>query len=475
MGRIEKTVFISYRRTNASWALAIFQDLTQNGYDVFFDFDGIASGDFERTILENIRARAHFLVLLTPSALERCHDPSDWLRREVEVALDNRRNIVPLMLEGCDFGAPGVGSQLKGKLAKLKQYNALNVPVDYFGPAMERLRNRYLNVPLDAVLHPVSEVAQQGAIHQSSRASKAPPVRKNDLTAEEWFERGVQNPDLDEKLRCYTRAIRLNSGHAIAFNNRGLARKDKGDLEGALEDCNEAIRLSPDLSAAFNNRGLVRRAQGDQRGALEDYNEAIRLDPNDAWPYNNRGLVRQEQGDLEGALEDCNEAIRLNPDLAAAFNNRGLVRGAQGDAEGALEDYSEAIRLEPDGVSFNNRGHVRKTAGDLKGALEDYDEAIRLSPDSALFFFNRADAREDSGDLEGALSDYNEAIRLRPDYAKAFNNRGLARRARGDLEGALADFDEAIRLDPNLAVAVENRAQVVWRVRAGRFVKKLIS
>ena len=40
MERVEKTVFISYRRTNVPWALAIFQNLTQFGYDVFFDFSG---------------------------------------------------------------------------------------------------------------------------------------------------------------------------------------------------------------------------------------------------------------------------------------------------------------------------------------------------------------------------------------------------------------------------------------------------
>jgi hypothetical protein len=55
------------RRTKVPWALAIFQDLTQHGYDMFFDFQGIASGDFEHVILENIRARAHFLVLLAPT------------------------------------------------------------------------------------------------------------------------------------------------------------------------------------------------------------------------------------------------------------------------------------------------------------------------------------------------------------------------------------------------------------------------
>jgi hypothetical protein len=77
-----------------------------NGYDVFLDYNGLGSGDFERVTTQNIKARAHFLVLLTPSALERCHDPSDWLRREIETALANQRNIIPLLLEGFDFSAP---------------------------------------------------------------------------------------------------------------------------------------------------------------------------------------------------------------------------------------------------------------------------------------------------------------------------------------------------------------------------------
>jgi hypothetical protein len=111
MGRVEKTVFLSYRRTNFPWALAIFQDLSHCGYDVFFDFFGIASGDFESVILENIKARAHFIVLLTPSALERCGEPSDWLRREIETAMNVRRNIVSLMLENFDFNTPGIANQ----------------------------------------------------------------------------------------------------------------------------------------------------------------------------------------------------------------------------------------------------------------------------------------------------------------------------------------------------------------------------
>ena len=41
MARVEKTVFISYRRSDFPWALAIYQHLTHNGFDVFFDYKGI--------------------------------------------------------------------------------------------------------------------------------------------------------------------------------------------------------------------------------------------------------------------------------------------------------------------------------------------------------------------------------------------------------------------------------------------------
>ena len=90
---LEKTLFICYRRKDVPWALLISQNLTHRGYDVFFDFQSIGSGAFERIITENIRERAHFLVLLTPKALIRCDDPNDWFRREIELAMEKKSEI----------------------------------------------------------------------------------------------------------------------------------------------------------------------------------------------------------------------------------------------------------------------------------------------------------------------------------------------------------------------------------------------
>jgi hypothetical protein len=159
--KIEKTVFISYRRKNLPWALLVYKDLSTNGFDVFFDYESIASGDFEKIIISNIKARAHFLVILTPSALDRCNQPGDWLRREIETAISEKRNIVPLFFEGFKYSDPSISRHLTGDLKMIKKYNGLDVPDGYFDEAMEKLRTKFLNIALDMILYPVSDDVQK--------------------------------------------------------------------------------------------------------------------------------------------------------------------------------------------------------------------------------------------------------------------------------------------------------------------------
>jgi hypothetical protein len=173
MARLEKTIFISYRRTDVYIALAVYENLKNQGYDVLFDYRSISSGDFEQIINSNIRARAHFLLILTPTALDRCNEPGDWLRREIEVAMDEKRNIVPLFFKGFRFGDLSVTEKLTGKLENLSRYNGLNVHEDYFDEAMHRLQIQYLSIPLDTVLQPVSTEVQKAVRAEQVAANKA--------------------------------------------------------------------------------------------------------------------------------------------------------------------------------------------------------------------------------------------------------------------------------------------------------------
>ncbi len=139
----EKTVFISYRRSvSRNLARAIFLDLREHDYDVFLDVNTIDNGEFDAIILNQIAARAHFVLVLSKGSLERCANSGDWLRREIGETLRLNRNIVPVLEESFDIEAE------KGKLPNsLRDLPCLSgVPLHhfYFDAAMDTLRNRFL-------------------------------------------------------------------------------------------------------------------------------------------------------------------------------------------------------------------------------------------------------------------------------------------------------------------------------------------
>ena len=366
MTRIEKTVFVSYRRTTAPWALLVYKALRSEGYDVFIDYMGIASGAFESAIVDNIKSRAHFLVLLTQSSLENSSGSGrDWMRFEIETALASMRNVVPVTLDGFDFADPTLAGKITDEFDQLRHYQALRVPAEseYFDAAMNRLRQEFLNVALEAVTHPASPQVANLVSQSQSKADAAPDVTAEELSANQWFERGYASSDPADQVKYYSEAIRLNPEFSIAYNNRGVAYRKLDDKAAAISDYDEALSLNPDYADAHYNRGIAYRKQGDYTTAIRDYDEAIRLKPDYADAYNNRGVAYSKLGGHAAAIRDYGEAIRLKPDYADAYYNRGIEYGYMGDRTAAIRDYDEAIRLKPNyAEAYYNRGKIGRAS-----------------------------------------------------------------------------------------------------------------
>jgi hypothetical protein len=140
-----RSVFISYRR-QLSWQLAklVRDNLAEHDFDTFVDVKNLDGGGFDRTILSQIEAREHFIVLLEPNSLDRIGEKGDWLRREIAHALAHGRNVVPVTANGFEFRSD---LALPHDVARLPSFNAVAIQPEYFNAAMKLLRKRFLKTP----------------------------------------------------------------------------------------------------------------------------------------------------------------------------------------------------------------------------------------------------------------------------------------------------------------------------------------
>jgi tetratricopeptide (TPR) repeat protein len=507
----DKTVFISYRRNVSAFiARAVFMDLRQNGFDVFMDVEGIDSGEFDRVLLNQIAARAHFVLILTPGSVERCVNPDDWLRREIEHAINLQRNIVPLLVNGFVF--PGTEQYLAGTLSTLTKYNALNVPHDYFEAAMEKLRGRFLKQPVYGTIQSTPAVDQTAVKHKLSQAIQQTTLTDEQKMAEEYFKLAVKkqnDDDLDGAIADYTEAIRLNPQHDKAYNNRGGVRKAKGELAEALADYTEAIRLNPNYASAYLNRGRLFLYQQEWDSAINDFNEALRINPNASLAYNERGYAHSRKGDFTNAINDYSQAVQQDKNDTDTYFKRGNLFYDMGEYTKAANDYTEAIRTNPKyHRAYNNRAESYFALGQYDLALADFQKRNELVSGNPITLAGIAITLMMVGRVEEAKTQWQGLIAQDQKYAdvkatgkefvwakplieaaeklvaliqespSTFTGDLSADHAKGELDSEayflravdrsdnsdeeIADYTEAIRLNPQFVDAYNNRGEVYF-------------
>jgi hypothetical protein len=182
-GETSNAVFISYRREESVFlAIALHQRLVSLEIDAFIDLESTGAGRFGTIILNQIAARPYFLLVLTPGTLQRCVDPGDWLRREIEQAVATNRVIVPVYTPDFDF------DDLRRFLGEsglaVAQFSGRDVPATSFESSVADLVKRFL-LPTEtpsAVL-PAKEQAVVDRMKEEARA--VGPVTEDQLAREE--------------------------------------------------------------------------------------------------------------------------------------------------------------------------------------------------------------------------------------------------------------------------------------------------
>jgi hypothetical protein len=144
-------IFISYRHDDTGLAAGLLADRLRRRFDgghVFRDFDSTEPGvDFRRAIGDALESCAVALVLIGPTWIRvtndqgrrRLDDPGDFVRVEVETALERDLRVIPVLVGGAPMPRP---DDLPTSLAELAYRHATllrNEPVEQFERDLQRL------------------------------------------------------------------------------------------------------------------------------------------------------------------------------------------------------------------------------------------------------------------------------------------------------------------------------------------------
>jgi len=250
----------------------------------------------------------------------------------------------------------------------------------------------------------------------------------------------------DKAIADYTRVIELDPKYAIAFGNRGLAQKTKGNVKQAIADYSMAIELDTASVPAYINRGNTYQDLDNIKQAIADYTKAIQLDSTCALAYNNRGTAYDNLDSTNQAIADYNRALELDPRYALAYNNRGYVYERKNNPELAIADYNKAIELDPTLLLAHiNRGNIFEKNGNHQQAIAAYSDAIDVDSTHFPAYYNRGLAYQNNGDFDQAIIDFTKAIELNSTYAPTYYHRANAYLERNLKNRAIDDYKMYLR------------------------------
>ena len=105
---VEFDIFISYRRIDGrDHARNIQQALKAHGYKhIFFDYDSIQKGEFNKRIIDAIYSCTDFILVLSPKSMKRCTKDGDPVANEIRTAVKYKKNIIPVTIDGKEVKWP---------------------------------------------------------------------------------------------------------------------------------------------------------------------------------------------------------------------------------------------------------------------------------------------------------------------------------------------------------------------------------
>ncbi len=280
-------------------------------------------------------------------------------------------------------------------------------------------------------------------------------LKSDDIHA--WNELGniyFDVEDFDNSVRCYKKAIEIDSESFWVYYNIGLSIAGRGNdspesIEEAKKWFEKSIKIKENYSPALNELGLYYLEKGQISTAEIYFNRAIAGDDKYKFPYYNLAKIYKERGESEKAKDFLIRAIKCDPSYVGAYNNLGIIYYEEKNNNVALYYYTKALQIDAFyKYSLFNIGLVFEEMEEYKKAHEVYSRALSLDPKYLPAMDAKKKLLENYQDKLDSYTPLTPTVDLKPDTYKMLLSKE-------DLK--IVNESEKIESISNLVVDIENR------------------
>ncbi|MBD1943261.1 GUN4 domain-containing protein [Coleofasciculus sp. FACHB-712] len=244
--------------------------------------------------------------------------------------------------------APGLGSVIGGAIGQWmggnKQQKALQAIIEKYQKAREKLFQEW-----EAVLQVV--YTKLGDFFTTIAPLKLLTYQVMNQAVVFYNEANSYletEEELQKAIDLYDKAICLNRGLALAWNNKGYVLNHLEKYEEALPALIQAIQIDQTLIIAFNNLGDALQSLGRNEEAIAAYEESIKLASVNYQAWWGKGTCLYNLQRYQEAIAVGEKLVELDSENFLGWYTKAVCHALLGDDKLAIENLREAVKIDSD-------------------------------------------------------------------------------------------------------------------------------
>ena len=436
-------IFISYSRKDSAQALALAERLRSNGMEVWMDTASLAAAqEWSAEIVEAIKACSVFIVLLSPHSVE-----SGNVTKEVSLASQKKKKIIPLVIERCELN-----SSLEYSLAGIQHVHLSDEGT--LVRSFEKLGIGLINSGGILVSAKPSIDSGTSTTLTLLRIAVLPFEDQSPAHDNEWFSDGLTD-ELISTLNKLDALFVLDRKSSKIYKDANMTVKQIAHelnvryiVTGAVRKAGEKIRIQASLVDASNGATLWDEKFGGTMDDIFEIQEKTALDICEGLKLK---LTPEEEQLLDEKLTNSPEAYELYLQARTKAN-------IDGDFLAAIELCEKAVALDPKflpvygsmTIFYSNLYRLDRTQTHLLAKQKELiNTMVEIDPKAHYLYPPRANYYLNLRENELALEMAQKAVETMPKRWGSYSVLGFIHNSLHNFEESIAALKKADEIDPS--------------------------